>query len=186
MTQEKFNTNRIIYAAVDVGKNGAMVFIDGNNITCCPIPLIGKTKPTIDLHELSNSFSQLKGEIKHVVIEDVHAIFGVAAAATFSFGFVAGVIEMACVAHGIPYSKVAPKKWQEEMFAGIPVQYKPPKPSSKPNHKPKLMKDTKAMALMAAKRLFPNQKLTFGERATVPHDGLIDALLMAEYSRRNF
>jgi hypothetical protein len=66
------------------------------------------------------------------------------------------------------------------------VQYKPLKKSDKPNYKPKLMKDTKAMALMAVKRLFPNQKLTFGERATVPHDGLVDALLMAEYSRRNY
>jgi hypothetical protein len=40
------------------------------------------------------------------------------------------------------------------------------------------------MALIAAKRLFPNQKLVFGDRATKPHDGLIDALLLAEYARR--
>jgi hypothetical protein len=175
-----------IHMGIDVGKNGAIVLIDRGSITCHPIPVIGKTKPTVDLIELSNTLAQLKGEIAHIVIEDVHALFGSAASATFSFGFVAGVIEMACVAHGISYTKVAPKKWQEEMFAGVPVQYKPLKKSDKPNYKPKLMKDTKAMALMAVKRLFPNQKLTFGERATVPHDGLVDALLMAEYSRRNY
>ena len=176
----------ITHIGIDVGKNGAIVIIHKGEITVEPIPLIGKTKPTIDLNELSSIFAKLHGSITHVVIEDVHAIFGVAASATFSFGFVAGIIEMACVCYRIPYTKVAPKKWQEEMFAGIPVQYKPLKKSDKPNHKPKLMKDTKAMALLAAKRLFPNQKLTFGERATVPHDGLVDALLMAEYSRRNY
>jgi len=46
-------------------------------------------------------------------------------------------------------------------------------------------RDTKAMALVAVKRLFPHLKLTFGERATKPHDGLVDAVLMAEWARRN-
>ena len=46
--------------------------------------------------------------------------------------------------------------------------------------------DTKAMALMAAKRLFPKVNLIMTERSTTPHDGLVDALLMAEYARRKF
>jgi hypothetical protein len=41
------------------------------------------------------------------------------------------------------------------------------------------------MALMSIKRLFPDLKLTFGEKAKVPDDGLIDAVLIAEYARRN-
>ena len=48
----------------------------------------------------------------------------------------------------------------------------------------KSTRDTKAMALVAAKRLFPDAKLTFGDKATKPHDGLVDALLMSEYGKR--
>jgi hypothetical protein len=44
--------------------------------------------------------------------------------------------------------------------------------------------DTKATALIVVKQLFPNLKLTFGDKATKPHDGLIDAVLMAEYAKR--
>ena len=46
--------------------------------------------------------------------------------------------------------------------------------------------DTKAMALVAAKRLFPKVNLMMTSKSTVPHDGLVDALLMAEYARRKF
>jgi len=34
--------------------------------------------------------------------------------------------------------------------------------------------------------LFPKVNLLMTERSSVPHDGLVDALLMAEYARRKF
>ena len=75
---------------------------------------------------------------------------------------------------GIPYIKVPAKEWQKEMFKGVDEITKPGKTS----------RDTKAMALVAIKRLFPELKLTFNDRSTKPHDGLIDAVLIAEYSKR--
>ncbi len=65
------------------------------------------------------------------------------------------------------------------MFQGVDQITKPSKTAGA-----KPIRDTKAMALVAVKRLFPDLKLTFGERATKPHDGLIDAVLIAEYARR--
>ena len=56
--------------------------------------------------------------------------------------------------------------------------------------KPKMAKgqkfDTKAAALVAAKRLWPDEKFLATERSKVPHDGIVDALLIAEHTRREF
>jgi hypothetical protein len=76
---------------------------------------------------------------------------------------------MGCVALGISYEKVYPKVWQKEMFLEIP-----------PIRKKNGSTDTKAMAYVAAKKYFPNIKLTKKD------DGLTDALLLAEYGRRIF
>jgi hypothetical protein len=46
-------------------------------------------------------------------------------------------------------------------------------------------RDTKAMALIACKRIFPDIDLTLTSRANKPHDGYIDAILMAEWGKRN-
>ena len=40
------------------------------------------------------------------------------------------------------------------------------------------------MALVAIKKRFPDLKLTFGEIAKKPHDGLIDSVLIAQYARQ--
>ena len=55
--------------------------------------------------------------------------------------------------------------------------------------RPKLPKsekfDTKAAALNAATRLWPNESWTKNERSKIPHDGLIDAALIAEHARKH-
>ena len=68
---------------------------------------------------------------------------------------------------------------EKELFEGIPKVLKKDGSGKV---------DTKAMALIAAKRLFPTTVLTKpdSKRATVPHNGIVDALLIAEYARRNF
>jgi hypothetical protein len=116
----------------------------------------------------------------HCVLEDVHSIFGASSSSTFDFGWGLGVIEGVLVANKIPYTKVQPKKWQKEMFEGIPLQ-------QKPSSTGKTMKtDTKAMAEQAAKRLFPSIDLRATERSKKSSDGKVDALLMCEFCRRNF
>lgn len=163
----------MIRIGIDPGKNGFICIITDDYISYAPIPLINKE---VDLHALEQEFLLWDGENDvHCVIEDVHAIFGSAAKATFNFGWIVGVLEAMLVSHGIPYTKVKPKEWQKEMFNGIPIQ-------KKPNGR----NDTKAMSFLAAKRLFPNEDLTATERSTKLHDGKSDALLMAEYCKRRF
>jgi hypothetical protein len=109
------------------------------------------------------------------VFEKLGVIFGSSKTTAFSMGHQAGAIEMGCIAHGISFTKVRAVDWQKQMFQGVETITKTGKSS----------RDTKAMALIAIKRIFPDLKLTFGDRAIKAHDGLVDAVLMAEYARRN-
>jgi hypothetical protein len=167
----------MIRIGIDPGKNGFICILDTNiapngEFLYYAVPLIGKD---VDIKELNSILKRDYDKDVHCVIEDVHAIFGSAAKATFNFGWIVGVLEAILVAHRIPYTKVKPKEWQKEMWQGIPLQ-------KKPNGRT----DTKAMSLLAAKRLFPNEDLTATERSVKPHDGKVDALLLSEYCRRKF
>jgi hypothetical protein len=67
---------------------------------------------------------------------------------------------------GIPYELVPPQTWQRVMLQGIPGT------------------DTKARSILAAKNLWPRVSLLRSDRSRVESDGLSDALLLAEYGRR--
>lgn len=92
-----------------------------------------------------------------------------------NFEWVLGILEGMLAGMGFAYTKVIPKERQKVMWQGVSPVYKSGKSV-----------DTKATSLLAAKRLFPNEDLRKSERASKPHDGIVDALLMAEYCRRKF
>lgn len=167
-------SSRDFNIGIDIGKNGAIVVLPKKPFTntTLPIkmPLIGDQ---LDYHEVYRLLKSYENTDCHVIFEKLGVIFGTGKSTAFSMGHQSGAIEMACVALNLPYTKVPAKQWQKEMFQGVEEILK----------KGKSSRDTKAMALIAAKRLFPDFKLTFG-RATVPHDGAVDALLMAEYCKR--
>ena len=65
----------------------------------------------------------------------------------------------------VPRSFEPAQTWQRSMLAGIEG-------------------DTKQRALIAAQRLWPGQDWRASERSRKPHDGIVDAALIAEYGRR--
>ena len=168
-----------IYIGIDPGKNGGIYFKLGKNYTFFPIPKIGKEYDERALFKIFNSHTDSFSEM-YAVIEDVHAIYGSSAGATFDFGYGCGLLTGMLVACNIPFTKVAPKKWQSQMFEGIPGQTKTSSSGKT------IQKDTKKMAEMAAKRLFPFIDLRATERCKVVHDGKVDALLICEYCSRNY
>lgn len=170
-----------IIIAVDIGKKGAIVarpaVSEGESVV-----ILSKEMPMIsdelDYNNLCAILKKYQSKDVIVIFEKLGVIFGTSKTTAFSMGHQAGALEMACIALGMPYYKVSPKVWQKEMFQSVNVITKKSK-SGKSN-----VTDTKATALLVAKQLFPDIKLTFGDRATRPHDGLVDALLMSEFARR--
>lgn len=164
------------YVGIDIGKQGALCILneDGTEVARSKIPMV---KDQVDYHALNRMLECHEGFNGMIVFEKLGVIFGSSKATAFSMGYQAGALEMCCIANAIRYTMVPAKKWQEHMFEGQTKIFKS-------GIKGPL--DTKAMALITAKRLFPTTNLLMSEKSTVPHNGFIDALLMAEYARRKF
>ena len=155
------------YIGIDPGKDGGVaVLFENGTVDLFTIPLIGKD---IDIREL---FAIIQAAIvgppgsRILIMENVHSLFGMSAKSNFTFGFVNGVMESISIISGAPFVKVSPKTWQKVAFLGVPED-----------------KDKKSMAQQAAYRLFPGVDFRKSERAKKPHDGLIDAALMAYYGK---
>ncbi len=169
------------YLGVDVGKNGGFAYFNENGgiENLVVMPKIGKE---YDYNSIRACFNL---PIKHIVIEDVHALFGVGAGTTFALGLGKGFLIAMAVAFEIPYSLVQPKVWQKEMWDSTAIVKKPTKRKLKNGSFAKKT-DTKKTSLIAAKRLFPKETFLATKRSSVPHDGLVDAALMGEYCRRMY
>jgi crossover junction endodeoxyribonuclease RuvC len=129
------------------------------------MPVIGKE---YDIQAIRDIF--LSRDVFHAVIENVHAIQGkVGNSSNFNFGLGKGILMGLVAGLDIPYTLVNPKAWQKEVWEGVTRQT-----------------DNKKTSLLAAKRLFPSETFLATSRSRVPHDGIVDATLMAEYARRKF
>lgn len=128
----------------------------------------------LNYYQLSEEFARIREQYPNIacVMEDVHAIFGSSAKATFNFGLIKGVLIGLLCANKIPFTLINPQKWQREMWEHCDVV----KDGSKTNQK--------ATSLNCATRLFPNMDFRRSQRCKKPDDNLVDALLMAEYARR--
>lgn len=164
---------------IDIGKQGAICIQERDkDMITHKMPMI---KTELDYLKLYQLLEPYEGGNGRVIFERLGVIFGSSKQVAWSMGHQSGAVEMACVALSIPFIKVPAKEWQKAMFTGVDEITKTANKLSKTG---KPVRDTKAMALVAVKRIFPTLKLTFGDRATVPDDGLIDAVLMSEYAKR--
>lgn len=84
----------------------------------------------------------------------------------FSMGFCYGAWQMALTALQIPFEVVTPQVWQKRMFVGVNRD------------------DSKAASALVAQRLWPDVDWRASPRCRKPHDGLTDAVCIAEYGRR--
>lgn len=153
-----------IYVGIDVGKKGGIGKLDeqGKLISMHIMPMIGKE---YDIQEIKNLLSDPSEEIVHLAIENVHAIQGrTGNSSNFSFGLGKGILMGMVAGLNIPYTLVNPKTWQKIAWEGVSKQA-----------------DNKKTSLVAAKRLFPEESFLATERSRVPHDGIVDGVLMAYY-----
>lgn len=168
------------FIGIDPGLSGAIsILVPNQNPILSAMPIFAKEELDVKaIVEMIYHYENI-----HVIIEDVHSIFGASAGANFSFGFGCGSLFTLLKITDIPFTKVSPKTWQKEMWQGV----KPVEMLTKEKNKdgsPKYKIDTKATSLLAVRRLFPTIDLRANERCKVPHNGIVDALLMAEYGRR--
>ena len=156
------------FIGLDPGLDGGIAFIrdDGNASAEVMPTLAAKKGRELDEKGVLEAVEYWQHESVFAVIEAQHPMPKQGTVSTFSLGKVFGALRMALAACGIPYQVVPAQTWQKAV--GI---------SGK-------LGDTKRQSVAVAQRLFPDVDLRATPRCRKAHDGLADALLIAEYARR--
>lgn len=153
----------MIIIGIDPGQKGAVVALTEDR-TPYSIAVMK------DSCWFADHISELQKEASlKVYLERAQAMPSNGAVSMFNYGKHYGELMGVLVALCVPFETVPPTVWTKEIHR-----------TRSKNENPK------ARAVDAARRLYPGQCLTDPDstRATVPHTGIVDALLIAEYGRR--
>ena len=159
------------FVGIDPGLTGAFGVIEGNHIYGAPIPTFwrvlksGKRRKQYDYMAIRKFLKVRKDAI--VTLEEQFPFPGQGVVSQFSTGFGYGLLLGMMCGLGIVTKIVHAKVWQKEFF------------------KRDMEKTTKEQALEVVKEIYPHVDLFSSERSAVPHDGIVDAILIAEYGRRS-
>ena len=143
---------------IDPGLKGGIAYITKGGTAAIPMPVTGGD---IDGHQIAAHLRDISPTI--VIIEKVHSMPKQGVSSTFKFGMGYGLVIGVCETLGIPYRLVTPQAWKKTVLAGT-------------------AKD-KNSAVAFVRRAFPAIDLSPG-RKRVPHDGMADAMCLAEYGRQ--
>jgi len=144
----------VIYCGIDPGRSGALAYITEDGAAN-----VFKFDAGLYIHTLRQIAAQGPAVC---CLEHVGAMPGQGVTSMFHFGENFGFIEGLLFAYGIRFELVRPQKWKKEFS----------------------ITGDKNSSIAVCKRLFPDVSLLPSERCRKDHDGMAEALLMAEYARR--
>ena len=155
-----------VFIGIDPGKKGGVAVIrDGQLVYTEPMGTIWDIRDTLVNFKRQEDGDGFLVNDTWAYIEKSQARPGQGVVSMFNYGKGFGEILGILTAIETPYELTRPQQWQKVMIPG----------SKKGNSK----KD----ALIKARQLFPQE--TFIQKGCrKPHDGIIDAVLIAEYGRR--
>lgn len=147
---------------IDPGKTGGIAIICARSAAIIDM-IVMPEDPT----ELAEIFVERAGQY-FVFVEKAQAMPKNGAVSMFNYGQGFGTILGILIAVKARFNLVPPKTWTKVLHVGATG------------------KDAKAKSLQIARRLYPEQDFRDPESKTAkkPHEGLIDAVLIAEWGRR--
>ena len=157
----------MITIGIDNGISGGICAISSHNgavISSIPMPITkhnGKTE--VDVLAALRYIRGFLPQDVSVAIEEPLA-HAKSSQAIRSMALAFGMLYGACLAHGLPVARIAVRPWQDAMLgrkreAGM----------------------TKVLALAKASELAPDETWLATKRSSTPHDGMVDAFLIARY-----
>jgi crossover junction endodeoxyribonuclease RuvC len=161
--------NETATLGIDPGLDGGIAWIFPDRVEARVAPTLPASKSGKRRFDVTAMVAILKANpIELAIIEAVSAapMAGRVQGTTSMFGFGRGLglWEGILAALAIPHLAVSPQVWKKSILAGT-------------------AKD-KPAAIAFAQGLFPGVSLLPTPRCRIPHDGLADALCLAEYGRR--
>lgn len=148
-----------VYIGIDPGASGGIGVIietayNGTDVSVTSFALPYSDEIMVDTF---TSYPDAK-----VMVEQVHAMPGNGSTSMFNFGKAFGFILGVLAAYKVPYQMVPPTKWKREFSVTA----------------------DKKTSIACCKRLFPTVELRRNAHCRTDHDGMAEALLIAEYARR--
>lgn len=142
------------YLGIDPGRKGGFAVLNDTQI---------ETYQAFDKQSFINAcyFLSRKQEKTRCCIEKVHAMPKQGAVSMFTFGELYGWLKGVLDAYEISYQEVPPQTWKKEFG----------------------LNSKKEKSIEVCKQLFPDANLV-PHGCHKEHDGIAEALLMAEYARR--
>ena len=149
--------------AIDPGLNGAICLMNdrGHYIFLKPMPKTEKGE--VDYEHLAWILATYN--VSKVFLEKAQPMTKQGVSSMFNYGKHFGILIGLLTAFKIPFHLVPPQAWTRKMHV-VPKQG-----------------SAKEKSLAAARRLFPDESFLATARSRVPHDGMVDAALIAEYGR---
>lgn len=157
------------FLGVDSGKNGAFAIIDIEGKLIFRTPIFIDDMNEYDLVRMSSYIRDIKDYLYCGALEEVHSIFGTSKSTAFKMGLGLGILKGLFAANDIYIMSPTPKEWQKEVWPLVPKQV-----------------DNKKTSLLVGKLLFPGNDFLASSRSRVPHDGIVDAALIAYYCKLKF
>lgn len=143
------------YIGIDPGISGALGVISPSGTFAIPFD---EDEYIITLESCAREGGGVRAVVEHVSAMPKQGV-----ASTFKFGQNFGWILGVLAAMAIPTELVRPQKWKREFSCT----------------------SDKNTSIAVARRMFPSVSLLATPRCKKPHDGMAEALLMAEYCRRH-
>lgn len=154
---------------IDPGAKGGLAVLtdDGGVVFAVGLPsLVGLVDELVNLRD-----TREKDDPLFCFMEQAKAFPGQGVVSMFNYGTGYGQLIGVLTALRIRYELVPPHVWTKEMLAGSHI----------PRSSETKTKKDKTRNIEAARRLFPDVD---DVRKTKPHEGVVDALLIAEHGRR--
>ena len=156
------NNEPTTFIGIDPGLSGGIAILDTetNDVQLYDMPVLtdGK-KRHIDIQAVLRILRSVDNKSTFVGIENVNAMPGQGVTSMFTMGFGLGLLHACVSSCNYPFTRVQPQTWKKDYS---------------------LLKKDKQASIMKAKELFPEADITLKR-----HDGRAEALLIADYTRRN-
>ena len=149
---------KTLFIGIDPGKKGGIAYIDTRDDLAVTMPYSDYylIELCADIHHREDAQTVM------CCLEKVGAMHGQGVVSMFTFGQGVGYIKGVLESFRIPYQEISPQKWKKEFG----------------------LSSDKAVSAEVCRKLFPDISLLATPRCKKPHDGMAEALLMAEYARR--
>lgn len=160
-----------IVIGIDNGVSGGVCVLSGHHgliVGCFPMPVQKVTSRTeVNVCDLVLMLDKVdhkwRGGVVFIEEPNNSRTPSTAYSVAASFHAVRGMLDI----YDVATVRITPQRWQRAMLGKVPTG------------------QTKPAALAKARMLWPDETWLASPRCKVPHDGMVDAALIAEYGRKS-